>query len=193
MPTKKTKTTGKKKVKKKIDMEDLLGEVRARFDVLEEKLDTLLSKMAVISRLISTEQDSGFKTHATVTKKFPIPRNHIPRERKMYKVVCAQCNKECEVPFMPRAGRPVYCKTCFSNRRKDSRPINIPDREELVAEISKTLNIDITKPAKTKAVKTKVSKAKATKSKVSKAKATKSKVSKAKATKSKVSKTKKKK
>lgn len=186
MATKKTKTTKKKKVKKKIDVEDLLGELQARFDAIEDKLDMLLSKSAVLTRMISTERDPAFKTHATVTKKFPIPQDNNPRERKMHKVVCAQCKNNCEVPFVPRADRPVYCKTCYSNRRKESSLRNIPNREEIVAEISKTLKIDITEPSKTKAFKTKK-----TKSKVSKTKKTESKVSKAKKPKTKKPKAKK--
>ena len=175
MATKKTKTTKKKKVKKKMDVEGLLGELQARFDAIEDKLDTLVSKSAALSRMISTERDPGFKTHATVAKKFPIPQDKNPRERKMYKVICAQCKNECEVPFVPRADRPVYCKTCYSNRRNESRPRNIPNREELVAEIAKTLKVDITEPSKPKALKTRK-----TKSKVSTTKKTKSKISKAK-------------
>jgi CxxC-x17-CxxC domain-containing protein len=37
--------------------------------------------------------------------------NSGPRE--MHKAVCAECKKECEVPFKPTEGRPVYCKECF--------------------------------------------------------------------------------
>ncbi|MFW6150654.1 MAG: zinc-ribbon domain containing protein [Chloroflexota bacterium] len=33
--------------------------------------------------------------------------------RQMYPAVCARCGKECEVPFEPRDGRPVYCSECF--------------------------------------------------------------------------------
>jgi CxxC-x17-CxxC domain-containing protein len=40
--------------------------------------------------------------------------------REMHKAVCADCKKECEVPFKPREDRPVYCKDCFS-KHKDSR------------------------------------------------------------------------
>ncbi len=159
------KTTKKKKAKKKLDIESLLGELQARFDAVEEKLDTLLSKSAVLSRMISTERDPGFKTHATVTKKFPTPQDRPPRERKMYKVVCAECKNICEVPFEPKADRPVYCKSCYAKRRNESSRRNIPDREELVAEISKTLNVDMTEPSRTKARKTKKTKAKVSKTK----------------------------
>ncbi len=33
--------------------------------------------------------------------------------REMHKVTCADCGKECEVPFEPKEGRPVYCKECY--------------------------------------------------------------------------------
>jgi CxxC-x17-CxxC domain-containing protein len=35
-------------------------------------------------------------------------------ERTMTKVVCSNCGKETEVPFVPRGDRPVYCSDCFS-------------------------------------------------------------------------------
>jgi CxxC-x17-CxxC domain-containing protein len=36
--------------------------------------------------------------------------------REMHAVVCAECGKETEVPFVPRGDRPVYCSDCFSKR-----------------------------------------------------------------------------
>tara|TARA_Y100000310_G_C20680361_1_gene815571 strand:- start:2893 stop:3135 length:243 start_codon:yes stop_codon:yes gene_type:complete len=38
--------------------------------------------------------------------------------REMHKAVCAECGNECEVPFKPTEGRPVYCKDCFRKQRK---------------------------------------------------------------------------
>lgn len=43
-------------------------------------------------------------------------RDFGPRE--MHKAVCADCKKECEVPFKPTEGRPVYCKDCYPKHRK---------------------------------------------------------------------------
>ncbi|MHA2027776.1 MAG: CxxC-x17-CxxC domain-containing protein [Candidatus Kariarchaeaceae archaeon] len=40
-----------------------------------------------------------------------------PREREMHDVVCAECNKETQVPFKPDGERPVYCQDCFRARR----------------------------------------------------------------------------
>ena len=37
--------------------------------------------------------------------------------REMHKSVCADCGKECEVPFRPTGDRPVYCQECWVKRR----------------------------------------------------------------------------
>ena len=41
--------------------------------------------------------------------------NSGPRE--MHKAVCSECKQECEVPFKPTEGKPVYCKECFAKRK----------------------------------------------------------------------------
>lgn len=41
----------------------------------------------------------------------------------MYKATCSNCGKECEVPFRPTSGKPVYCRDCFKkfgSQRSDS-------------------------------------------------------------------------
>ena len=38
--------------------------------------------------------------------------------REMHKATCAECGVECEVPFKPTEGRPVYCKEHFAKHRK---------------------------------------------------------------------------
>lgn len=40
--------------------------------------------------------------------------------REMHPAVCAQCNKQTEVPFLPRGDRPVYCSDCFNQQRSGS-------------------------------------------------------------------------
>jgi len=35
------------------------------------------------------------------------------RPREMFKTVCSNCGKDCEVPFRPTTGKPVYCSECF--------------------------------------------------------------------------------
>ncbi len=38
------------------------------------------------------------------------------RGRKMWKATCAECGKECTVPFKPDQDRPVYCNECFKKK-----------------------------------------------------------------------------
>lgn len=38
--------------------------------------------------------------------------------RDMHKATCSECGQECEVPFKPTEGRPVYCRDCFAKHRK---------------------------------------------------------------------------
>ena len=42
--------------------------------------------------------------------------NDGPRE--MHKAICADCKQDCEVPFKPTEGRPVYCKDCYPKHKK---------------------------------------------------------------------------
>ncbi len=42
-------------------------------------------------------------------------------DREMHKTVCSDCGQECEVPFKPTEGRPVYCRECFKKHRKPRR------------------------------------------------------------------------
>lgn len=37
--------------------------------------------------------------------------------RPKFKAVCSACGAETEVPFMPSGNRPVYCRSCFNDRR----------------------------------------------------------------------------
>ena len=46
------------------------------------------------------------------------------RDRILHKAVCADCHKDCEIPFKPSGERPVYCKPCFS-KRKAGDPVKV--------------------------------------------------------------------
>ena len=43
-------------------------------------------------------------------------RDFGPRE--MHKATCSECGQECEVPFKPTEGKPVYCKECYRKKRR---------------------------------------------------------------------------
>lgn len=38
--------------------------------------------------------------------------------REMHKAVCSECGEECEVPFKPTEGKPVFCKECYRKKKK---------------------------------------------------------------------------
>lgn len=39
---------------------------------------------------------------------------------EMFKAICADCGKPCEIPFKPNSSRPVFCSTCFSEHNEGS-------------------------------------------------------------------------
>ncbi len=38
--------------------------------------------------------------------------------RKMWPATCSSCGKDCEIPFEPTVGRPIYCRECFAKHKK---------------------------------------------------------------------------
>ncbi len=46
-------------------------------------------------------------------------------QQPVYNAVCSACGIECEVPFQPIAGKPVYCQKCWSvrNPKRKSRKV----------------------------------------------------------------------
>lgn len=44
--------------------------------------------------------------------------NFGDRDSEMYDAVCDNCGKDCEVPFKPTKGKPIYCDECFGNSKE---------------------------------------------------------------------------
>lgn len=55
-------------------------------------------------------------------------RDSGPRE--MFKTVCSNCGKECEVPFRPTSGKPVYCSDCFEKMGGRNSDGGRPERND---------------------------------------------------------------
>lgn len=47
-------------------------------------------------------------------------RDRDSRPAEMHQAVCDGCGNDCEVPFRPTSGKPVYCNDCF--KKNDTRP-----------------------------------------------------------------------
>jgi len=104
------------------DVAGLLLKIQQQISFLDKKVDTLIAQG--MGR--SSVQTRGDEPRPS--QRFDqAPRRDDARgggnfmDRVMHKTICAECRKECEVPFRPSGGRPVYCKECFS-KRKASEP-----------------------------------------------------------------------
>ncbi len=52
------------------------------------------------------------------------------RPREMFKTTCSNCGKDCEVPFRPTSGKPVYCSDCFEKMGGRSPSSDRPERSD---------------------------------------------------------------
>lgn len=89
----------------------LIVKMQQQLSFLEKKLDILIGQCSA-----KPAQHFDRPHH----QQEPRQENNY-RERTLHKAICADCNKECEVPFRPSGGRPVYCKDCFAKRKRPSQ------------------------------------------------------------------------
>ena len=63
-------------------------------------------------------QQKGFQNEPS---RCPECRSNFKRQkrgpRQLFKVTCADCGQETEVPFNPTGNRPVYCSECFAKHK----------------------------------------------------------------------------
>jgi len=99
------------------DIAGLIVRVMQQITFLDKKIDTLIAQSAA--------RPAEARPAAAPFQYSPRPERHDQgrpdfRDRVLHKAVCADCKKECEVPFRPTGNRPVYCKECFGKRKDDS-------------------------------------------------------------------------
>lgn len=82
--------------KNEIDMLGIMNKMQEQLTALDKKLDALINRSLPASI------------------KPPAPTSP---ERMKYTAICADCKKECTIPFKPSGDRPVYCQDCFSRRK----------------------------------------------------------------------------
>jgi len=69
---------------------------------------------------------------------------------QMHDAICDECNKECEVPFMPSGNKPVLCRNCFdkvngeggSGSPRGGRPMRESVRRDTRKETSASMTSD---------------------------------------------------
>ncbi len=66
------------------------------------------------------EPEEGSEEKETEEKEEEVEESKVSKEekvdsfkREMHQATCADCGKECEVPFKPIEGRAVYCRDCY--------------------------------------------------------------------------------
>ena len=69
-------------------------------------------------------------------------RSRGSEDRTMHEAICGKCGSECEVPFRPTEGKPVYCSDCFKDKSREagSRSELGKQSNETLSEISRKLD-----------------------------------------------------
>lgn len=55
--------------------------------------------------------NSGFGNNFSSNRSF----SSGPRE--MHDAKCSECQADCQVPFKPTEGKPVYCRDCYQKKK----------------------------------------------------------------------------
>ena len=63
----------------------------------------------------------GFGGRSSFSSRGRFDRGTDRGPREMFKTTCSNCGKECEVPFRPTNGKPVYCSDCFEKMGNGER------------------------------------------------------------------------
>ena len=101
------------------DVADQINKIQQQLSAVEKKLDILINQ----SSKKPFEKNYSQKPSRSFDRSYNRDRGRRDsgsRERTYTRVVCAECNQECEIPFKPSGDRPVYCKECFSKRKEGS-------------------------------------------------------------------------
>lgn len=106
----------KKRLPEQPDVAELILKIQQQLTFLDKKIDALIGQCQEkpFERKNSPEPFRRFD-HSHRPQEIRQGSNY--RDRVLHKAICADCNKECEVPFRPSNDRPVYCKDCFSKRK----------------------------------------------------------------------------
>jgi len=99
----------KKASKNEIELLSLVNKIQEQLVALDKKVDTLINRPSPETKLTPKPSINI----ASIPSK---PHDHN-QGRQMHSAVCADCNKECKIPFKPSGDRPVYCQDCFSRRK----------------------------------------------------------------------------
>jgi CxxC-x17-CxxC domain-containing protein len=107
----------KKQSKNEPDVVIMITKLQEQVTQLDRKLDSLISKCST--------QPSGAGPGPRPSAQHP--QHDHQKSRPMYQITCADCKKDCEIPFKPTGDRPVYCQECFRRRKAANNVKAMPD------------------------------------------------------------------
>ena len=144
----------KRQLQNDVDVLGLLTKIQDQLTTLDKKVDFLMNKTVPQPAQAKPVPQPAFAQSNNVH----VHRNERPGDfhkgRPMYRATCADCKKECEIPFKPTGDRPMYCKECFM-RRKTNNTLKIntdnkPVQASTVQALIKTPTTVAEPPAKEK-------------------------------------------
>ena len=108
--------------KSKQNVEGLIVQVQQQLTYLDKKIDALIAQLSTGAS--EPHQHTKPAAQPQPLQRFSQPGSHGDsrqsndfKDRVLHKTICAECQKECEVPFRPSGDRPVYCKACFAGHK----------------------------------------------------------------------------
>jgi len=106
------------------DVESFMAKIEGQLLALGNKIDALLSGQTPVKSPEVKEVPKSLPPSVSAPRPGEVPQGQGRgrRERILHKAVCADCRKDCEIPFKPTGERPVYCKECFSKRKSGPKP-----------------------------------------------------------------------
>ena len=143
----------------------MITKVQEQIALLDKKVDALMSRsLPEVKPYVKPpfQQPVHAQAQGSQAQAQESRRQHDHNQgRPMHRAICADCKKECEIPFKPRGDRPVYCKECFSRRKNGSTFKVIPDNKPKEApSVPEVLNTTINIPEPPRKVKKKPAKVK---------------------------------
>ncbi len=110
----------KKKSKNNIDVAEVMVQIQEQLAALDQKLEAFITKsLTELAQTLAAQKQAAPPRPVPPS---PMTRSPEPPRRPMFAVICFECGKDCEIPFKPSAGRPVYCQECFARRKAGNAP-----------------------------------------------------------------------
>lgn len=87
-------------------------------------------------------------TSSASTPKVSVPAKALKSDSNKFQTKCSRCNKDTSTPFEPDGIRPVFCKDCLSELRKEKRDVLETRKKDKQAELNSQVVFENSQPDK---------------------------------------------